>query len=523
MAGAVHAAELPTPFASPNTSNEKAVTHLKRGKRAVTSTKLNRWPNRTIPYVLTNASPKVRALFLEAARHIAENSAVRFVERTNESDYIYLLGGPSDGEAEYPPGYYGEPMCHAWMGRAGGPQELVLTPSCQTIDTVLHELMHAVGFGHEHQRSDRDQYVTVTRDVEDSPFKDVCDPVNATLARNLGNDHKNILDIGPYDLDSVMHYEAEQGLALRNPTATMRAFPRNTLSAGDIAGLEALYGGAPMNTVPIPTDNKLRVVLSKYELVLAENNAGEVELKVLSDAPITDAPRVESENHLITASAVRQADNAYTIKVQAQPGALTHYDAKTDTRPNRIFFHFRTVDGKTGMAVFRVSVVKPACVARSFRQLVSLWKPEGSEQKMCLEAKRLASSKQQTEPVAIDEAYKISAWDKEMSVGLAPCDADQPLQLWRQEANGRLINVAAAHCLSLKDLFTGKEVGLASVNTSQQCGTDNPPAVAEWRYEAGKLINTSHPRSALSVTNNNGVGLFPAQNKSVPWQQWVWY
>ncbi|MGQ5524166.1 M12 family metallopeptidase [Chitinimonas sp. PSY-7] len=523
MAGTAQAIEAPLQSVGTQFGNEAVGTPLKRGKRAVTSPTINRWPNRTIPYVLTNASPKVRSLFLDAARHIAENSAIRFVERTNESDYLYVFDGPSDAQAEYPPGYYGEPMCHSFIGKAGGPQEITLTPSCQSMDTVLHELMHAVGFGHEHQRPDRDQYVTVTREVEDSPFKDTCDPVSSSLAQNLGNDSEASLNIGPYDLDSVMHYEAEQGIGLRNPASPMRAFPRNTLSTGDIAGLEVLYGGAPKNTGPAPTDNKLHVVMSKYELVLAENTTGEVELKVLSDVLLTDAPRVESENPLITANAVRKADNTYTIQVQALSGANTAYNATTEKRPNRIFFHFRTSDGKAGVAIFRVSVVKPACVARSFRQLVSLWQPAGSEQKFCLQAKRLTSNIQQNDPVAIDEAHKVSAWDEAMSVGLAPCDASQPLQLWRQEANGRLTSAATSHCLSLKDLFTGKDVGRASVHTSQQCGTDIPPAVAEWRYEAGKLINTAYPRSALSATNNNGVGLFPTESRPVTWQQWVWY
>ncbi|KAK3853980.1 hypothetical protein Pcinc_039507 [Petrolisthes cinctipes] len=47
------------------------------------------------------------------------------------------------------------------LGRQGGAQ--ILTVDARYIDfgSVIHELMHALGFGHEHNRQDRDQYVTV--------------------------------------------------------------------------------------------------------------------------------------------------------------------------------------------------------------------------------------------------------------------------------------------------------------------------------------------------------------------------
>lgn len=40
-------------------------------------------------------------------------------------------------------------------------QDLSLGPSCNDKATVIHELMHAAGFWHEHSRTDRNQYVEV--------------------------------------------------------------------------------------------------------------------------------------------------------------------------------------------------------------------------------------------------------------------------------------------------------------------------------------------------------------------------
>ena len=42
----------------------------------------------------------------------------------------------------------------------GGANQVSLSPSVWP-SVVAHELLHALGFTHEHQRPDRDQYVTI--------------------------------------------------------------------------------------------------------------------------------------------------------------------------------------------------------------------------------------------------------------------------------------------------------------------------------------------------------------------------
>ncbi|PHV10519.1 M12 family metallopeptidase [Chitinimonas sp. BJB300] len=353
MVGVVEAADSQSRNAELIRDRGNGITESKRGKRAVTTPDVVRWPNRTIPYLLTNASPKARKVLLEAAAEISKNSAIRFVKRTNEADYVYLADTPSDPLAEYPPGFYGERDCHSFIGKEGGPQDLILTPSCQTKGTALHELMHAAGLAHEHQRSDRDQYVNVQPISDPAVSNDVCHTIQPSHSSQYGSAESS-LNIGAYDLDSVMQYGAEAGISLRNPTDTMRAEPRNTLSAGDIAGLDALYGGAPINAGPPLTDNNLRVVLSKHELVLAENALGEVQLQVFPNTQLVGLPRIESENPLISVTADSEGNNKFTLKVRAQSGATTQFDSKAKKRLNRVFFHFRTADGKTGVAIFRV-------------------------------------------------------------------------------------------------------------------------------------------------------------------------
>ncbi|CAG2114543.1 unnamed protein product, partial [Medioppia subpectinata] len=52
--------------------------------------------------------------------------------------------------------------CKSKIGRKGGKQYLDLASGClASVRKVTHELLHAVGFHHEHSRPDRDDYVEV--------------------------------------------------------------------------------------------------------------------------------------------------------------------------------------------------------------------------------------------------------------------------------------------------------------------------------------------------------------------------
>jgi len=119
-------------------------------------------------------------------REIEDISSTRnYINFTNRGDERNTEGG-----------------CWSYIGMQGGGQVINLDFHCFTVETVAHEILHALGFYHEHNRFDRDEYVTINWD---NIKKD---------RNNLKNFEKikgedPILPPGrPYDFTSIMHYSA---------------------------------------------------------------------------------------------------------------------------------------------------------------------------------------------------------------------------------------------------------------------------------------------------------------------------
>jgi choriolysin H len=82
---------------------------------------------------------------------ISRDTCIRFVQRTNQADYVSIVNG--DG-------------CWSYIGRIVGKQELSLKigdskSSCMFESTIVHELLHAVGLHHMQKYEGRNAYVTI--------------------------------------------------------------------------------------------------------------------------------------------------------------------------------------------------------------------------------------------------------------------------------------------------------------------------------------------------------------------------
>ncbi|MBW6457326.1 MAG: hypothetical protein K0A98_15700 [Trueperaceae bacterium] len=199
-----------------------------------------RWPNAVVPYVFANdwddaATPAdenavMRTTIRTAMDEIEAVTAVRFVPRSGQSDYLRIQSGSG---------------CSAKVGRESGAQGVWLSATgCNNVWTVAHELLHAVGLKHEHTRHDRNGFVQIHWN-------------------NIVNDKKHnfettdlAFDIGAYDYDSLMHYpwwafcRKDASNNCVGPTISSldpdAAFGQNShLSAGDIAAVNRLYPGEP--------------------------------------------------------------------------------------------------------------------------------------------------------------------------------------------------------------------------------------------------------------------------------------
>ncbi|XP_065143127.1 hatching enzyme 1.2-like isoform X2 [Paramisgurnus dabryanus] len=170
-----------------------------------------KWPKLSsgqveVPYTIADVFyDNEKAVIVSAMKSIADKSCVRFVPRTNQIDYLSI-----------------ENLVGCWsdVGRSGGKQQVSLSVSgCVYHGLVEHELLHALGFHHEHTRSDRDQYVRIN--WENIPKES---------AYNFQKKDTNNLNT-PYDYTSIMHY-GRTSFAIQYGKETITPIPDSTVKIG---------------------------------------------------------------------------------------------------------------------------------------------------------------------------------------------------------------------------------------------------------------------------------------------------
>lgn len=152
-------------------------------------------------------------------------SCITFEKRKGQSDYINIISG--DG-------------CYSNIGKIGGGQKLSLKiGGCLSQGTIIHELMHALGFDHMQNHADRDNYIDINWSNIKPGKEHNFNKVNSQLFENFGT---------PYDYYSVMHYSSNCFSKNSNPTiVTKFSLYKNVignrvaLSLGDITRLNAMY------------------------------------------------------------------------------------------------------------------------------------------------------------------------------------------------------------------------------------------------------------------------------------------
>ncbi|OQV16027.1 putative Zinc metalloproteinase nas-14 [Hypsibius exemplaris] len=149
------------------------------------------WPTSVIPVIIDPEAPynrKERALIMSALSQYHLFTCIRFTPRTTEEDYVFITHDVQRG-------------CSSNVGRQGGRQNMYLRiPGCVTlIGTAIHEMLHNLGFFHEHSRPDRDASIKVVWKDITPGYENNFDAYSPAIIDTLGQ---------PYDYDSVMQYSA---------------------------------------------------------------------------------------------------------------------------------------------------------------------------------------------------------------------------------------------------------------------------------------------------------------------------
>jgi Astacin (Peptidase family M12A)/Ricin-type beta-trefoil lectin domain len=183
---------------------------------AVGAGQSTRWPNGTVYYAFHSGLTGVR---LTAAQNAIAHlnsfntlTGVFFVPRTTQAAYVLIQSTTGVANAE--------------VGYKGRAQNLFLSSGIWQV--AVHELGHTIGLWHEHQRCERDAYVTASN--SGVMTKDCAAPA-----------------VEPYNPLSIMHYSATElsglgGASLKPGVFAPAKSAHPGLVPSDIRSIATLYG-----------------------------------------------------------------------------------------------------------------------------------------------------------------------------------------------------------------------------------------------------------------------------------------
>lgn len=204
------------------------------------------WPNGILVFdmdpALSDPGNAKKSAFMSACQAWTVDTPIICKERTGETDYIRVFEHGGDGC--FP---HGEAVSCSPVGWIKGQQRLYIHNTHWNFPYVLiHEIGHALGFIHEHQRADRDSFIKIN-------WGNVLPGAESQFAKvsfNSAND---------YDFDSIMHYT--NCLFSKYP-CNSTTFPTqtiwpvgcnrdqvggNAISSGDRDTLRRVYSPTPMS------------------------------------------------------------------------------------------------------------------------------------------------------------------------------------------------------------------------------------------------------------------------------------
>ncbi|KAJ4919838.1 hypothetical protein JOQ06_013896 [Pogonophryne albipinna] len=176
------------------------------------------WPSKEIPFTISPELESRTQVFLSAMAMVSEHTCVSFHKRTSETNYLAFV--TSKG-------------CASFVGFIGGEQPVYVGQQCM-VGNIVHEILHALGFHHEHTRSDRDKYITVLHHN-----------IMEGKERNFGKKNGETFGL-EYNAASIMHYGgqffSDNGLpTIVSKEEVMNMGQRKKMTDSDVQRVRLLY------------------------------------------------------------------------------------------------------------------------------------------------------------------------------------------------------------------------------------------------------------------------------------------
>lgn len=195
--------------------------HLKSLSGKVSEPALRTWPTNEIPvYIQPNLQNRER---VHEALAYFTGTNVSFVPYVNQEDALVFENGNGN--------------CKSYLGYIGGKQPIYLSEGCSA-QAVAHEIMHALGFVHEQNRVDRDNYIDIVwSNIE---------PKSGLNFEKFSSSMMQVSGLSKFDFESIMIYP--QTMFSVNGQVTMKSkvdgqtiSPRQSLSSKDVERINKIY------------------------------------------------------------------------------------------------------------------------------------------------------------------------------------------------------------------------------------------------------------------------------------------
>jgi hypothetical protein len=251
-----------------------------------------------------SVAPPEQKVFLDCCAEWATFANLRFMPRTSQTNYILVTNNPTlNGGVSA-------------VGMSGGAQLLQIGPGAWNHSTVCHELGHALGMCHEHQRSDRNSYVTInTNNIISGHLPDF---VLLTSSTNKG----------PYDFLSVMHY-GRNFFSVSPTSNTIVPLPAYSqylnvmgqrfdpvLSTNDRAGMAQIYGVGPGATSVVTNTQDSGPGSLRAALYYAYDRPGTT---ITFNIPTTDPGYSNNVFNILPTDVLPSLVNATTLNGGSEP------------------------------------------------------------------------------------------------------------------------------------------------------------------------------------------------------------